>query len=152
MKTYKVTKSEYGTTCWYNENDQLHREDGPAVEEADGTKSWWLNGQRHREGGPAIEWANGTKSWWLNGQKHREDGPAVEHADGDKEWWLNGQKHREDGPAVEWAGGSKSWYLNGEELTKEEFNRRTQPHQEMTVAQLERELGYKINNDGNSNL
>jgi hypothetical protein len=28
---------------------------------------WRLNGQRHREDGPAIEWADGTKSWYLNG-------------------------------------------------------------------------------------
>jgi hypothetical protein len=75
MKTYKVTVDEYGTIRWYNEDGQLHREDGPALECADGDKSWWINGQR---------------------------------------------------------------------LTEEEFNRRTQPHQEMTVAQLEQELGYKI--------
>ena len=98
MKTYKVTKNEYGTICWYNEEDQLHREDGPAYELADGTKKWWLNGQRHRE----------------------------------------------DGPAIEWFDGYKEWYLNGEDLTEEEFNKRTQPHKEMTVAQLEQELGYKI--------
>jgi hypothetical protein len=50
-----------------------------------------LNDQRHREDGPAIEWANGDKSWYLNGQCHREDGPAIEWSDGDKEWWLNGE-------------------------------------------------------------
>ena len=75
MKTYKVTEDEYGTIRWYNEAGQLHR-----------------------EGGPAIEWADGSKSWWLNGQF----------------------------------------------LTEEEFNQRTQPHREMTVAQLGRILGYKI--------
>ena len=60
--------------------------------------------------------------------------------------WHNerGQLHREDGPAVELANGYKAWYLNGQFLTEEEFNKRTQPHQEMTVAQLEQELGYKI--------
>jgi protein associated with RNAse G/E len=33
-------------------------------------KTEWfnLNGLRHREDGPAIEWANGTKFWYLNGQ------------------------------------------------------------------------------------
>ena len=56
----------------------------------------------------------------------------------------DGQLHREDGPAVEWANGDKSWYLNGQRLTEEEFNKRTQPHREMTVAQLEKELGYNI--------
>ena len=98
MKTHKVIVDEYGAIRWYNEAGQLHREEGPAIEYADGTKVWYLNGQYHREDGPAKEWADGSKSWWLNGQF----------------------------------------------LTEEEFNKRTQPHQEMTVAQLEQELGYKI--------
>jgi hypothetical protein len=37
----------------------LHREDGPAVEWADGRREWWLHGERHREDGPALEWADG---------------------------------------------------------------------------------------------
>jgi hypothetical protein len=73
MKTYKVTVDSNGTIRWYNEN-----------------------GQPHREEGPAIEWANGTKSWWLRGQPHREDGPAIERADGDKFWWLRGQRLTEE--------------------------------------------------------
>ena len=32
-----------------------------------GTKHWYLNGKRHREDGPAIEYANGDKEWCLNG-------------------------------------------------------------------------------------
>ena len=38
MKNGLVIDS-YGTKRWY-QNGQLHREDGPAVEYADGTKSW----------------------------------------------------------------------------------------------------------------
>tara|TARA_R100000541_G_scaffold24153_2_gene33884 strand:+ start:79 stop:384 length:306 start_codon:yes stop_codon:yes gene_type:complete len=56
-----------------------------------GDKSWCLNNQLHREDGPAMERADGDKSWWLNGKLHREDGPAVERADGDKFWYLNGR-------------------------------------------------------------
>jgi len=85
---------------------------------------------------------NGDKSWFLNGQRHREDGPAIERADGSKSWWINGQLHREDGPAIEYADGNKEWFLNGEELTEEEFNR-TQT-KELTIHELEKELGYKI--------
>ena len=59
---------------------------------------WYLNDKRHREDGPAIEWADGSKEWYLNGKRHREDGPAVEHANGTKEWWLNGIKYCE----VDW--------------------------------------------------
>jgi len=53
---------------------------------------WHLNGKRHREDGPAIGWADGSRYWWLNGKRHREDGPAIEWSDGSKEWWLNGKE------------------------------------------------------------
>ena len=59
---------------------------------SDGDKYWYLNDQLHREDGPAIEYANGTKYWYLNGQQHREDGPAVEYANGEKEYWIKGQR------------------------------------------------------------
>ncbi len=90
MKTYKVTVDDYGTRRWYNEHDQHHREDGPAVECVKGTKCWYLNNKYHREDGPAVEWANGTKFWYLNNKYHREDGPAVEYTNGTKEWFVNG--------------------------------------------------------------
>ena len=54
-----------------------------------GQKEWWLNDKRHREDGPAVEWADGDKHWYLNGRRHREDGPAVEYARGAKHWFLN---------------------------------------------------------------
>ncbi|PKV47903.1 hypothetical protein CLU92_5377 [Janthinobacterium sp. 61] len=105
---------------WYL-NNQLHREDGPAIERLSGTKEWYLNGQRHRENGPAVESANGTKEWWFNGQRHREDGPAVEALDKSKHWYQHGKRHREDGPAFEWFH-AKKYFLNDQELTEEEFN------------------------------
>ena len=55
-------------------------------------KEWHLNGQLHREDGPAVECADGRKEWYLNGQLHREDGPAVEYANGDKEWHYRGER------------------------------------------------------------
>ncbi len=103
MKTYKVEVDYYNTIRWYNEE-----------------------GQRHREDGPAVEYASGTKSWWLNDQLHREDGPAVEYTNGDKYWYLNGKYHRVDGPAAEYANGDKVWYLNDKRLTEAEFNKRMQ--------------------------
>ena len=84
----------------------------------DQSTEWYLNGRRHREDGPAVEWANGYKEWYLNDQRHRPDGPAVEWADGSKVWYLNGQRHRPDGPAMEWADGDKEWWLNGREVTE----------------------------------
>ena len=31
----------------------------------DGSKEWYMNGAPHREDGPAVELANGTNAWWL---------------------------------------------------------------------------------------
>ena len=70
-KTYTVRVYENGTKEWYL-NDQLHREDGPAIEFDNGTKAWYLNGKRHREDGPAFEWADGTKEWWVDGRQLTE--------------------------------------------------------------------------------
>ena len=92
--------------------------------EDDGDRFWYLNGQLHREDGPALEQANGFRSWYVNGKRHREDGPAVERANGSRSWYLNGKIHREDGPAVEWDDGVCFWYLNGKGLTEAEFNAR----------------------------
>ena len=86
--------SEFGSKFYYKDKDMKipHREDGPAVEYADGDKFWYINGKRHREDGPAVEYANGTKYWCINGKLHREDGPAVEYTDGEKYWYINGQR------------------------------------------------------------
>ena len=66
----------------------------------------------HRLDGPAIEYADGSKAWLINGKYHREDGPAVEQANGDKYWYRNDKFHREDGPAIECVNGYKEWYIN----------------------------------------
>jgi len=58
---------KYGTKRWYL-NNQLHREDGPAVEYYTGDKAWYLYGQLHRIDGPATEWFNGYKSWYFRGK------------------------------------------------------------------------------------
>lgn len=101
MIEYKVTVDTDGTRKWYNTKGQLHREDGPAV-----------------------EYPNGTKSWYIGGKPHREDGPAIEYPDGRKRWYVRGELHREDGPAVEFGSGDKRWYIRGEKLTEKEFNQR----------------------------
>jgi len=122
-KKYELWVNNVGTKRYYLD-EKYHREDGPAIELADGGKEWYLNGKHHREGGPAIEYADGTKEWYLNGELHREDGPAVEYASGFKYWYLNGKHHREDGPAVEYADGKKEWWIDGKRLTEAEFNTR----------------------------
>ena len=93
---YRVEVDKWGTRRYYNSDNQLHRESGPAVEYKDGEKRWYETGRLHRTDGPAIEWANGTKSWCRNGLLHRTDGPAIEWANGEIEWWINGVRLTED--------------------------------------------------------
>jgi len=56
----------FGNKTWKNKKGLLHRLDGPAVEQEDGTKAWFQNGKLHREDGPAAIHFYGTKEWWLN--------------------------------------------------------------------------------------
>jgi len=56
-----------------------------------GTKRWLLNGKLHRENGPAIEYADGSKVWFFHNKLHRLDGPAVEHPNGRRWWWYHGE-------------------------------------------------------------
>ena len=86
----------------------------------------------------------GGTFWKLNGKLHREDGPACEYANGTKCWYINGKHHREDGPAIEYADGDKVWYINSEELTEDEFNQRTNPVVEMTIAEIELLVGKRV--------
>jgi|SRR5579859_1591816 len=81
---------QFGSKHYYL-NNLLHREDGPALEYANGDKAWYFHGQLHRLDGPAIEYYNGNKVWYVNDIRHRLDGPAIEYADGDKEWWYHGK-------------------------------------------------------------
>ena len=69
---------------------------------------------------------------------------VIVYTNGDKLWYLNGKLHREDGPANEGDDGSKYWYLNDEEYTEEEFLKKTSPIKELTVADIEKLLGYPV--------
>ena len=40
---------EHGNTRYYNEQGQLHREDGPAIEWANGEKQYWIHGEFIKE-------------------------------------------------------------------------------------------------------
>jgi len=73
MEKYIVTVENNGTIIWRNEKGKYHRLEGPA-----------------------IEWANGDKSWYKEGLRHRMDGPAREFTDGNKEWYINGVKLSEE--------------------------------------------------------
>ena len=150
----RIEIREHGTK-WYYNNDQLHREDGPAIEYVHGVNKWYINGVQlteeefnHQKFSNKWYWRL-FKNWFFRlfnkndtiviridilgnhryineqGQIHREDGPAVIYTDGTKFWYINNKLHREDGPAYEGPDGSKEWYINDEELSEEEFNRHT---------------------------
>ena len=89
---YRIEVDAYGTRRYYNAAKQLHRTDGPAIEYADGSKSWYKNDQYHRTDGPAIDWTCGRKEWYQNHKRHRIDGPAIIFEDGHKLWYINGKK------------------------------------------------------------
>jgi antitoxin component YwqK of YwqJK toxin-antitoxin module len=73
---------------YYDDNNQPHREDGPAIEEfykngAIKHRTWYIRGKQHRDDGPAHEWfrKNGTLShhtWYNHGKTERIDGPIEE--------------------------------------------------------------------------
>lgn len=112
----------------------LHREDGPALERANGTREWYRYGELHRDDGPAVELENGGQVWYRDGARHRVDGPAVEWRDGppesdldryradlprlpgrvDERWYLDGEEHRDGGPSTTFPNGDMAWSTHGE--------------------------------------
>lgn len=38
-----------------------------------GNRYWYQNGERHREDGPAIEYADGDREWWIEGKAFTEE-------------------------------------------------------------------------------
>ena len=127
MKPQYIKIDEKGSKFWYSDKKQnkLHREDGPAVELADGSKLWYLNDKYHRKDGPAIDNAS-YEAWYINGNLHREDGPALIYKDGGSYWWyINGKLHREDGPALIYKNGWSYWYVNGKKVTQKVHARLT---------------------------
>lgn len=59
----------------------------------DGTKHWYKDDNLHREDGPAVIYPNGARFWYINDQLHREDGPAAVHPNGNMSWFLHGVEY-----------------------------------------------------------
>lgn len=60
----------------------------------DGMQLWLRNDQLHRDDGPAVVYSDGEQQWYQNGLLHRDDGPAIVHPDGRQFWYQNGIKHK----------------------------------------------------------
>ena len=81
IKSKKMTsKVEYffksdGTfdKFWETEEEQSHREDGPAYESSNGIRTWFKNGMCHRDDGPAIIHKDGSYSYYLNDQRYSKE-------------------------------------------------------------------------------
>ena len=66
IKPDKNTEITNEYIVFRNDAGVLHREDGPAIIDADGYKAWRINGGFHREDGPAIIYPDGYKEWYIN--------------------------------------------------------------------------------------
>jgi hypothetical protein len=55
-----------------------------------------IKGEFHREDGPAYENPNGYRVWYINGMIYREDGPAVIFSDGEEWYYLNGKEYSKE--------------------------------------------------------
>jgi hypothetical protein len=62
----------FGNEYWYNEEQELHRENEPAVVYIGGAKMYFVNGRKHREDGPAIDFKN-IKEWYIDGVQYSEE-------------------------------------------------------------------------------
>ena len=70
-------------TEWVEDGETPHPTGGyvEVVIESDQTMYVDVMGFKDRLDGPAVERANGTREWWVNGERHRFDGPAIECPD-----------------------------------------------------------------------
>ena len=151
MQEQYIHINKEGDKIYYKDKEMTirHHRDGPAVEDADGGKAWYVDGKLHRLDGPAIEGtlvegAGGYEAWYVDNKRHRLDGPAVEGAGGYKAWWVDNKRHRLDGPAVEYVHGNKQWFVDGKELTEEHFNALSKLPSELTLEDIAAKLGVDV--------
>ena len=111
---------------------------------SDGRQVWYQNENIHREDQPAVIYPNGKVEWWSNNKLHRENAPAIIFTNGDEYWFKNGKCHREDGPAVEWWDGSKEWILNGVRFSEQEFLLKTAKEIVLTMDEIADKFGIEV--------
>ena len=91
-----------GGYVWLDEQRRPHRDDGPAVERADGQHEYWRHGKLHRdEDLPAVWHPSGRREWYRDGERHRQPGPAVIYSGRREEFWVSGQRKWADDAAVQ---------------------------------------------------
>ena len=94
----RIERYATGVVAYFNDDNDIHRDDGPAIIDHDGTEKWCQYGRLHREDGPAVIYPDGGKEWWYEGQLHRNDGPAVikyyQWRDYGLRWFYHGKELR----------------------------------------------------------
>jgi hypothetical protein len=126
------------STYYYDKDDNLHRDDGPAVQDScdsDGReiRAWYTHGKLNRRDGPALMYTQkdygeqNNAFWYTDGLLNSiNDEPAsiVEDEDGCtiETWYTNGVINRDgDKPAsilLDFNGEivQRSWYKNGKKI------------------------------------
>lgn len=87
-----ITKS--GVRYWFKQNE-ISRDNGPAIVDLPDYRAWWLNGKPHRVGGPVYIWDDGLREWFKNGKRHNPSGPAIVYSNGEVEYWVKGRQYEE---------------------------------------------------------
>ena len=64
---YRKDKNKQETAYWYDENNKLHRDNGPALI-GPKSKEYYQHGNLHNTSGPAKELSNEEKEYWLYGK------------------------------------------------------------------------------------
>ena len=73
VKYHFYSDGTVGSKIWEDEEEQIHREDGPAFEYSSGRRIWYKNGFLHREDGPAIIYEDRTHLYFLNGNPYTKE-------------------------------------------------------------------------------
>lgn len=63
----KIYNHTHTRVEYYNDKNQLHREDGPAIEYDNGDFMYFINGNLHRTDGPAMK-MNNNETYIVNGR------------------------------------------------------------------------------------
>lgn len=111
---------------YFNSNDKLDREDGPARVRhirGDTKEEYFKNGLLHREDGPATitYYKDGStaQEWYTNGKKTQNNEVpnfVGTKSDGTNSWRFGterGDLHREGGPAIKMYDGTLEWRVKG---------------------------------------
>ena len=111
-----ITKS--GVRYWFKQNE-ISRDNGPAIVDLPDYRAWWLNGKPHRVGGPVYIWGDGLREWFENGERHNISGPAVFYCFVDTSYKLT--FHTRLSSDLIFPDGKVEFWISGKQVTEYEF-------------------------------